>query len=148
MSSTGLQAIDHSVQLTHQWINELMLRLDWDSKPRAYRLLRETLHVLRDFLSVNEVAHLSAQLPLLQRGIYFEGWRPAQSPAADRSLEAFVARIESAFTTDPIDEPAEAIRAVFFVISNHISRGEVQDIASSLQRPLRDLWPMNEARAE
>lgn len=141
MSATGLQSIDHSIQLTHEWINEVMTRMDWDNKPRAYRLLRETLHALRDWLTVNEAAHLSAQLPIVLRGVYFEGWRPAETPVHDRSKQDFIDRIGKAFQEDPIDNPEDAVRAVFFVMKNRISKGEIQDIQSSLQKPLRELWP-------
>lgn len=140
MSATGLQSIDHSIQLTHEWINEVMTRLDWDNKPRAYRLLRETLHALRDWLPVNEAAHLSAQLPIVLRGVFFEGWRPAETPVRNRNKQDFIDRIGKGFQTDPIDEPEDAIRAVFFVLKNRISKGEIQDIENSLQKPLRDLW--------
>jgi len=141
MSATGLQSIDHSIQLTHEWINDVMMRLDWDNKSRAYRLLRETLHALRDWLTVNEAAHLSAQMPIVLRGVFFEGWRPAETPVADRSKKDFIERIAKSFRTDPLDEPEDAVRAVFFVLNNHISKGEIQDVRNSLQKPLRDLWP-------
>jgi hypothetical protein len=48
MSSHGLEGIDHSAQQAHIWINDLERRLGWDSKPRAYRLLKAVLQTLRD----------------------------------------------------------------------------------------------------
>ncbi len=63
MSSTGLPAIDHTVQLTNEWLRDLMRMLDWEDKHRAYRLLRVTLQSLRDWLSVDEASNLGAQLP-------------------------------------------------------------------------------------
>jgi len=35
MSTSGLEGIDHTIQLTHLWINELNDLLGWDNKPRA-----------------------------------------------------------------------------------------------------------------
>jgi hypothetical protein len=43
MSTTGFEAIDHTVQLTHRWVNELDAMVGWDNKPRAYRLIRTVL---------------------------------------------------------------------------------------------------------
>ena len=39
MSTQGLEGLEHTVQLTHAWINELDRRLQWDNKGRSYRLL-------------------------------------------------------------------------------------------------------------
>ena len=43
MSTAGFEAIDHTVQLTHRWVNELDAMVGWDNKPRAYRLIRTVL---------------------------------------------------------------------------------------------------------
>jgi uncharacterized protein (DUF2267 family) len=68
MSAVGLEGIDHAVQQAHIWINDVEKRMDWNSKPRAYRLLKSVLHALRDHLQVNEAVDLGAQLPTLIRG--------------------------------------------------------------------------------
>ena len=54
---------------------------------------RPVLHTLRDRLTVEEAAHLSAQLPLLIRVIYFEGWHPAHKPTKERFKEQFLDQI-------------------------------------------------------
>ena len=53
MSAAGLPTFDETVHLSNLWLNELMAAVEWDDKPRAYRLLRTTLHALRDRLSAN-----------------------------------------------------------------------------------------------
>ena len=80
MTAVGLEGLEHTVQLTHTWINELDDRLGWNNKPRSYRLLKAVLHALRDWLQLNEAADLAAQLPTLLRGAYYEQWRPATTP--------------------------------------------------------------------
>ena len=62
MSSVGLESIDHTVQLTHIWINELDARLGWGNKHRSYRLLRTVLQAVRDWLPVNDAAISFGQL--------------------------------------------------------------------------------------
>jgi uncharacterized protein (DUF2267 family) len=54
--------------LIHTWINDLDERLEWNNKPRAYQLMKSVLHALRDWLQLEEAAHLGAQLPTLLRG--------------------------------------------------------------------------------
>jgi uncharacterized protein (DUF2267 family) len=89
---SGLEALDHAVQVTRVWINHLDERLGWENKPRAYRLLKAVLHGLRDWLQINESAHFAAQLPELLRGVYYEQWRPAIVPVKKRSKADFLAR--------------------------------------------------------
>jgi len=69
MNTTRLTNLDQSLRLSKEWIRELNDRLDWGDDRRAYRLLRETILAVRDWLSVDEAAHLSAQLPTVIRGI-------------------------------------------------------------------------------
>jgi uncharacterized protein (DUF2267 family) len=51
---------------------------------QSYSALRAVLHALRDRLTVAETAHLSAQLPMLIRGIYFKGWDPTKVPVRSK----------------------------------------------------------------
>lgn len=139
MSSQGLEVIDHTVQLTHEWINELRERLDWSSRRDALRLLRVTLTQIRDHISPAEAAQLSAQLPLLLRGMFFEGWS-AHTPDRDRSAEDFVAKIEDQVGGVQDWRGPEDIVAVFRVLDARISRGEIADVKANLPRRIRDLW--------
>jgi len=147
MATTGLSSIDRTIHQTHDWLNDLMERLDWEDKQRAYRLLRVSLQSLRDWLEVNEAVHLGAQLPTLIRGIYYEGWHPAGTPESKRSKQDFLARIETAFRNDPIDNIEQAITAVFQVINHHVTAGEVEDVRHALPKHLRALWPDIDAKA-
>ena len=141
MTAQHLSTIDHTVQLTREWIRELALSLDWEDEHRAYRLLRITLQSLRDWLDVNEASQLSAQLPMLVRGIFFEGWHPARTPVSERGKAAFLAKVEDAFKTDPIDDVEEAIAGVFKLLNRHISEGEIRDVRMRLPKDMRELWP-------
>ena len=141
MSAQGLQVLEHTVQVTHEWINELTGRLDWGSKRSALRLLRATLHVLRDHLMVNEVAQLSAQLPLLVRGMFFEGWVPARTPLKERHLEAFTDAIEAQMAGAEEYRGSRDIMCVFDLLNARLSVGEIADVRASLPEAIRDLWP-------
>lgn len=73
MSVTGLDVFDSTLQKTNEWLQQIMQQLGTDSRQEAYIGLRATLHTLRDRLPLEVVAHLGAQLPMLVRGIYYEG---------------------------------------------------------------------------
>lgn len=147
MSTAGLEGLERTVQLTHIWINDLDERLGWNDKARSYRLLKSVLHALRDWLQINEAADLAAQLPGLLRGAYYEQWRPAATPVKKRGKAEFMARVEELFKTDPLEHPAQAVMAVFELLSEKISKGEIDDVRRALPEELRNLWPERYAAA-
>lgn len=140
MHVTGIPTLDHAPQVVAEWLNRLEDALDWKDRPRAYLLLRETLHAIRDFLTIDEAVDLSAQLPVLLRGIYFEGWNPSHNPAHPRSKAAFLARIDSHFADRPLDNTENAVAAVFDLLRRQVSDGEFSQVVKSMRKPLRDLW--------
>lgn len=140
MKTTGITTLDHAPQVVAEWLNLLQDDLGWPDRRRACLLLRETLHAVRDFLTVDEAADLSAQLPLLIRGIFFEGWVPAKTPAKMRSVDDFLERVTKAFASDPLAEPDVAVAAVFALLRRQISPGEYSQVAWAMRKPLRDLW--------
>ncbi len=140
MSVVGLEVLDHSVQLTHQWINELDDALGWNDRHRSWRLLRAVLQTLRDCLPLEESAHLSAQLPLVLRGVYFEHWHPGVYPAMRLDRDVFFAKVHEFFARDPIEDIGDAVSVVLGVIENHVSEGEIRHVVSCLPATLRSLW--------
>jgi uncharacterized protein (DUF2267 family) len=147
MSTTGLESIEHTVQLTHRWINELDAMLGWNDKHRSYRLLRSVLQTLRDWLPSNEMADFAAQLPNLLRGTYYEHWRPAVTPVKHRSRADFLARINHAFVGDPIACTPEAVSLVFQFLSGKIAAGEIADVRHALPADVRAMWMLSSSAA-
>jgi uncharacterized protein (DUF2267 family) len=140
MTTHALSTVNHAPQVVAEWVNLLCEDLDWDDQGRAYMLLRETLHAVRDYLTVDEAADLSAQLPVLIRGIYFDGWVPAKTPAHPRNRDDFLARIAAPFSDAPLEDAARAASAVFDLLRRKISAGEFDQVARAMRKPLRDLW--------
>jgi uncharacterized protein (DUF2267 family) len=141
MSTAGLETLDHSVQLAHEWINELDATLAWGNKHRSWQLLRAVLQTLRDCLPVAEGAHFASQLPLILRGVYYEHWRPAGQAARGWDRDRFFARVQEQFSRDPIEDVGDAIEAVFDLLECHISEGEIAHVIGCLPNELRTLWP-------
>lgn len=132
-------SITHAAEQAQQWVNELARDLDWNEQS-ALRLLKAVLHTLRDWLSPEEMADLSAQLPTLIRGIYFEGWSPAK-PAWERTKRDFVIRVRDSFGYEQEIDTDKAIAAVFKLLDRHISHGEIVQVRNSMKKSLRQLWP-------
>lgn len=141
MSATGLKSIDHGLDIANIWLNEVTWELNWEDRERAYQALRAVLHALRDRLTVDEAAHLAAQLPLLLKGLYFDGWHPAHKPVKERTRDEFLAHVRKAFEFDEKADPEQITRAVFAVIASHVTAGEIEDVKHVLPVEIRDLWP-------
>lgn len=141
--SRGLQVFETTLQLTYDWLNDLMDRLDWDDRQKAYLALRGTLHALRDRLPIVAAANLAAQLPMLIRGFYYEGWRPSVTPIKIKHQEEFLEYVRAHFALSSLEqEDTESIvKAVFQVIASHVSEGEIEHIKNILPLPLVSLWP-------
>jgi uncharacterized protein (DUF2267 family) len=109
--------------------------------------MRAVLHALRDRLTVDEAAHLAAQLPLLVKGIFFDGWHPAGKPEKIRSSEDFLARVAGELhDMRPIDAE-QATRAVLKALSLHVSEAEIAKMRHTLPAEIRRLWPEKEIAA-
>ena len=138
-----LEIFNNTMQKTHVWLRDLMAELDWEDEHKAYLALRAVLHALRDRLTVEEAVHLAAQLPMLIRGFYYEGWNPTGKPVKERHQEAFLAHIKSYFKNDERVVPDRVVRGVFKVLAKHISQGEIEDVKHILPGELRLLWPQH-----
>jgi uncharacterized protein (DUF2267 family) len=138
---TGLEVFDTTVHKTNSWLKELMQEMHRDDRRKAYLALRATLHALRDRLTVEEVAQLGAQLPMLIRGFYYEGWDPTRKPVKLRDREEFLSLVEAEFRADDTLNPELIARAVFKVLTNRITAGEIEDVKHVLPAEIRSLWP-------
>ena len=141
MSTTGLDVFDATIHKTNIWLKDIMQELGWEDRHKAYLGLRMTLHALRDRLPPEETAQFGAQLPMLIRGLYYEGWTPTGKPHKVRHTGEFLAPMRAHFKDDWDIEPEEVARAVFTVLARHISAGETEAIKHLWPKELRELWP-------
>jgi len=139
MSQHGLQVIDTTVQKTHEWLTAVAEAVHLD-KNDSYKCLRAVLQTLRDRLPVELSAHLSAQLPMLIRGIFYEGWDPARVPKK-MDLDEFLAAISEKIVTDQFIDPRRAVTGVFIALSNFVAPGELAKVRSSLPHSIQEIWP-------
>lgn len=131
-----MKLFEKTVEKANIWIKDTMVELGAEDPHQALHALRAGLHALRDRLTVDEAAQLSAQLPLLIRGLYFEDWRPAGKPLRIRHKAEFLALIREKYAPRT-DLPAEEIMAALFrVLQKHVSVGELTDIVMSLPSEL------------
>jgi len=140
MSTTGLEVFDKTLQSTHIWLNDIGEHIGPD-KQRCYHALRGVMFAVRDRLSIEEAFHLSAELPMLIRGIFWEGYRPTNKPERFRSREEFLEKVNAELSQIAPMNALDATKAVFAVLERHVPGGELDDIKHMLPEHIRDLFP-------
>jgi len=140
--TTGLDTFDKTVQESNLWLKDVMERLNTCDRRHAYSTMRAVLHALRDRIGPENAAHLGAQLPMLLRGLFYEGWDPTGKPTKERHENAFLAHIarELPRAAGPGEIEQGAV-AVLDVLSKHIDRGAAVKLAAILPQDLRRFWP-------
>jgi uncharacterized protein (DUF2267 family) len=138
---TGLPVFDTTIQESQIWLHDVAERLPPCSQHQAYGALRATFHALRDRLPMTGTLGLSAQLPMLLRGVFLEGWRPNDGPTDERTVQAFSDTVARQLPRGFPRAPNEVAGAIFAVIASHVDAGEARKIASQLPEPVRALWP-------
>ena len=121
--SIGLDTFDKTVQESNLWLKDVMERLNTNDRHHAYSTLRAVLHALRDRIGPESAAHLGAQLPMLLRGLFYEGWDPTGKPSKERHKADFVAHIAKELPRADQREVEQGIYAALDVLSKHIDRG-------------------------
>jgi uncharacterized protein (DUF2267 family) len=87
-----------------------MKRLGVDRK-HAYKVLSATLHAVRDRIGADNAVHVGAQLPILMRGVYYEGWHPASTPTKVRHKQDFLDYVSGDVFRGLGIDPEKAVRS-------------------------------------
>jgi len=139
--STGLDTFDKTVQESNLWLKDVMERLNTKDRHHAYSTLRAVLHALRDRIGPESAAHLGAQLPMLLRGLFYEGWDPTGKPTKERHAAAFLSHIAKELPRADTGEVEQGVHAVLDVLSKHIDRGTAVKLAGMFPKEIRKFWP-------
>jgi len=138
---TKAAVLDTSLQRTHEWLREIGQELGFDNERAAYSALRATLHALRDRLPPELVAHFGAELPMLVRGIYYDGWHPSAARLKAAHDEDFFDTVASELLGhDELGNVKEVAGAVLRVIERRIEPGQIAHVRDALPKKVRQLW--------
>jgi uncharacterized protein (DUF2267 family) len=133
---------DKALSKTNVWLSDLSQELGWTNAHLTLLALRAVLHSLRDRLPPDEAVDLAAQMPLIVKGLYFDGWDPSATPVKARTKEEFLALVKKRLQRGILDpDPERVTRAVFKLIAQRVSEGEIRDVRGVLPAELAELWP-------
>jgi uncharacterized protein (DUF2267 family) len=133
---------DKALSKSNVWLSDLSYELGWENAHLTLVALRAVLHALRDRLPPDEAVDLAAQMPLIIKGLYFDGWNPSATPVKARTREEFLALVKRHLQRGILDADAERVtRAVFKLIAERVSDGEIRDVRGVLPLEVAELWP-------
>ena len=138
----AIGTFDKTLAKTHRWLDDLGTTLGWSDRERCYHALKAVLHALRDRLVVGEAVDLGAQLPMLVRGFYYEGWRPAGKPLKYRDKNHFLDRVRKEAPSLRDDDIERVVTAVFALLVSEIGGGEPDQVRRQLPPEVRELWAL------
>ncbi len=139
MSESGVAALDHTLQETNVWLKAIADQLHLGDRHHAYNALRAVLHALRDRLPPEVAVHLGAQLPMLVRGIYYEGWHMAGQPTKERQAQEFADHVLKGLPPQFPADPLTVTRGVFEILWEKLDPGEFAKLMNHLPDSLRTL---------
>ena len=140
MNRKGINIFNKTLQKTSTWLNEIMNETEIENSHQAYTALRAVLHALRDRLTVDEAIDLGAQLPMLIRGFYYEGWTRSGKPLKYRHRDDFLDEVAKNLPGVNDDDLEIIIQAVFKVLTHQITGGEIDQVKHQLPSEVRELW--------
>lgn len=126
-------------EIVNMLSNELNISHD-----SAGRILRSTLHALRNRISLNESFDVLAQLPMALKAVYVDGWNPNNSFERLKHINEFLDEIRkedgltAAFDFGNDHKMKNIIGIVFKTLHYYISKGEMDDILNSLPQEIKE----------
>lgn len=127
----------HAEATAHEWLAVLSAELGTGDRVLAHRVLRAWLHAVRDRLPVTSASNFAAQLPMLLRGEFFEGWAPSRVPVfydVTEFSERFAA--EAGIHQSQV---ADAAAAVTTALDGLCSPGQLDHALAPLPRTLQSV---------
>ncbi|RLJ70645.1 uncharacterized protein (DUF2267 family) [Hydrogenivirga caldilitoris] len=137
---------DEWVQKGHDFLHDVMKELNIEDEHRAFRVTKAVLHALRDRLDPREGKDFVAQLPMVLKAVWCDGWDPTRGP--DKSIKRKREFIQKVMNDPglvrgmdiPEEEAERIVRGVLNVLKKHVTWGEVEDAIRQLPEEIRELW--------
>ncbi|WP_063011612.1 DUF2267 domain-containing protein [Nocardia nova] len=136
-----------AVHTAHEWLHAVADRIGTEDRAFTYRVVCAWLHTVRDRLDVAASARLTAQLPEILRGVYYEDWVPGHVPVR-HGTDEFLAQFAHEARV-PRDQVPGLVGAVTEVMLQRCSSGQFDGLFAVLPAPMRELlrgYPEGAAR--
>jgi uncharacterized protein (DUF2267 family) len=134
--------LEPTVGLITGWLAEIASRTGC-SDAVSFAVLRAVLHALRDPLSDEAGSVVAQDLPVLVRGLWYEGWQPSGARVAEATMADWLVTLEGHLLAADADAvpPGDAAAAVFALLGRHLGRASRRGIDRELPRDMAALFP-------
>ncbi|MEV0156507.1 DUF2267 domain-containing protein [Micromonospora sp. NPDC050686] len=137
MAEQLISAFESSLDKTNLILKDIEDAYGWPKEQRnqSYAALRTVLHLLRDRMPVPESVEFAQQLPVLVRGIYFDGWQPENVPIK-LNRDDFLYEVRQGFPYDVEGGPQRVVQVVLETMRRHVTQGEWDDVTDNMPADL------------
>lgn len=128
--------IDKTEDEARLWLQAVERELDL-SRPACFVALRVALHFLRDRLTEQDAVDVANRLPVLIRGIYYEGWTPSRMSKNDfmrKAARGFRAHAE-------LSKTEQVLSGCFRAFARCLAPEYADTVSVMLPKNVRLLWP-------
>ncbi len=140
MARSGFSSIDKSTQKTKEWLHDVQSELGWEDENEVYISFRAVIQTLRDRLPVDEAIEFGDELPMVMKGIYYEGYTPRNKPEKIKNQAQFFEKVQEKSPRREI-KTEEATKCVFSTLQKKLSGGgELDKVKHNLPKDLQKLW--------
>ncbi len=140
MPKAKFSSIEKSSQKTKEWLHEIQDELGWEDENMVYIATRAVIQTLRDRLPVEEAVELADELPMVMKGMYYEGYSASGKPQKIKNSEEFFQKVQEKSPRRPI-KSEEATKAVFHTLEKKLSGGgELNQVKVNLPKDIQKLW--------
>ncbi|MFC0505966.1 DUF2267 domain-containing protein [Micromonospora costi] len=142
MSEQFISAIESSIDKTNVILKDIENAYGWPKEQRnqSYAALRTVLHLLRDRMPVQESVEFAQQLPIVVRGVYFDGWQPQDVPVK-LNRDDFLYEVRQGFPYDVEGGTERVVQVVLDTLRRHITQGQWDDVKDTMPRDLARIMP-------
>lgn len=141
MNEAAVHVFDSTFHESNRWLKLVMDNLETGDAQRGHAALKGTLHTLRDRIGLESAVALGAQLPMLIRGLYYEGWHGGGGQTKERHTADFLDHVRREMPATVDLDPERAVRAVFETLWQKLDPGETAKLIRMFPIELRSLWP-------
>jgi uncharacterized protein (DUF2267 family) len=119
-------------QTANPWVESMMAELRVTDPYKAVRALGAGLATLRELMTPREMARFVGLLPVVVRGLFFEGWEPQVKPREIHHRSQLLALLGQKYAPHA-DLPTDLLLTAFLAVLNQRLRPEeMAEIARKL----------------
>jgi uncharacterized protein (DUF2267 family) len=140
--TTGIRSLDSSLQTTMEWLSEIQEELEWPDKEKVYKATKAVLQAIRDRSPFEETLHFTAELPLVMKGMMFDGYSLSGKPVKIRNIAEFFDYVQERYGSGQgnVINADEACRGVINVIADKVGEGEMKKLVANMPEDIRPLF--------